>query len=189
MACLTVLVGCSDDVVPPPVATSGSVTASASVTTSGLVTPSPSATGSSPSAPLPTAAGVGDRVSVAVDGGRLELVLERLEVATSCPGRAAPTQAPALGHFVILHLTVTYAGAGDYAAVGAEQFSLLTEQGVRQQVSSTDASWACFEDDQLLPAFVDDGATVAGIVVLDSRSEHGRVQYGSAGEGEWFWAY
>lgn len=187
-ACLLVLAGCSDETgEPPPVTASGSVAASASVTTSGPVTASPSAAASSPSAPLPTAAGVGDRVTAAVDGGQLELVLERLEVATSCPGRAAPTQAPALGHFVILHLTVTFDGDGGFAPIGAEQFSLLTEQGVRQQASSTDASWACFEDDELLPAFVDDGTTVAGLVVLDSRFEHGRVQYGPA--DEWSWAY
>lgn len=135
------------------------------------------------------AAAIGQPVEVNLGGGTLELVLEDVEVATTCPGRAAPTQVPALGYFVILHVTALLKGGHSYAPISAEAFSLSTSEGASQAVSSTEASWACFEDDELLPPFVDVGESVTGRLVLDSRTDHGRVAYGPPGEGDWFWRF
>lgn len=135
------------------------------------------------------AVATGQPVEVVLEDGTLELVLEDVEVATTCPGRAAPTQAPAFGYFVILQVTAAFSGDGSYAPTSAEMYSLATSEGASQAVSTTDASWACFEDDELLPPFVDDGDTVTGRVVLDSRTDHGRVTYGPLEESDWFWSF
>lgn len=147
--------------------------------------PTPSATTTHAAEPV----AMGQPVEVMFEDGTLELVLEDVEVAETCPGRAAPTQAPAFGHFVILQVTAAFSGDDSYAPISAEIFSLATKEGASQIVSSTDASWACFEDDELLPPFVDDGASVTGRVVLDSRTEHGRITYGTTEDSDWFWSF
>lgn len=148
-------------------------------------TSTPSATGTHGA----EAVAQGQPVEVTFEYGTLELVLEDVEVATTCPGRATPTQAPAFGHFVILHVTAAFSGDGSYAPISAEMFSLATSEGAGQVVSSTDASWACLEDDELLPPFVDEGDSVTGRIVLDSRTDHGRVTYGPLEDSDWFWSF
>ena len=66
-------------------------------------------------------------------------------------------------------------GGAAYAGLGAERFLIVGPDGAMQEVTATDASWACFEDIELLPAFIDVGETASGNrSVLDSRSEHDR---------------
>lgn len=142
----------------------------------------------------------GEQVEVPVDGGTLELVLDSAEVVSSCPGRGVPTQEPSLGHFLVLELTATLApGAGAatsaetrgelYAPLGAELFRVAAPDGTFQPISSTTESWECFEDAELLPAFVDAGDTVSGKLVLDVVTEHGTVSYAPRVAADWYWEY
>jgi len=154
------------------------------------MTATATATGGMTSAPVdtPTAVPLGQPVEVAMDGAVLRLTLESVAVVTECPGRAAPVQQPVFGHFVVLHIAASVTES--YAPVGAELFRITAPDGRTQSVSSTDASWACFEPAELLPAFVDAGEPVSGVVVLDSATEHGTVSYNSPGGANgWFWSF
>lgn len=116
--------------------------------------------------------------------GTLDLTVHGLEVITECPGRGAPVQAPSQGFFLVLDVTADFEADGTatpapdaFAPLGAEAFGIASPDGTVQEVTSTEASWACFEDDELLPPFVGVGESVSGKVVLDSASEHGAVFY------------
>lgn len=173
---------------------------------------------SSASAGQSTSGGTGDvvepgePVEVAVDGGTLRLVLDSVELATSCPGRGVPTQVPSFAYFLVLEVTATLEGdataadgaataaggetagggvtpAALYASLGAEMFRIAAPDGTLQTISTTAESWECYPDAELLPAFVDGGETVSGKVVLDAMTEHGTVSYAPRGESDWHWVF
>jgi hypothetical protein len=146
---------------------------------------------------------VGDQVETPVNEGSavvLSLTVDDIQVLESCPSRAAPTQSPTLGHFVVLAVTATLRAPETaledlppdeqtYAGLGAERFRIFDPAGTVQETTSTDASWACFEDSELLPAFVDVGQTVSGNVVLDSQSPHGTVVFSHDDSAGWEWTF
>lgn len=173
-ALVAALASCSSPGLPP------SPSSTAATTGSG--------TSASDLAPIPP----GEAVEAVIDGGTVRFTLLSISVATSCPGRAAPTQLPANGYFVVMDLSASFepSGSGEgYAPVGADVFRVAGPDGEAQPVSSTDASWACFGVDRLLPAFVDVSAPQTGIVVLDSRTEHGSVVYLHAEDSDWSWEF
>lgn len=142
----------------------------------------------------------GEQVDVAIDGGTLGLVLDSVDLVSSCPGRGVPTQEPSLGHFLVLELTATLARGAEiangtqtpgelYAPLGAEMFRVAAPDGTLQPISSTTESWECFEDAELLPAFVDEGDTVSGKLVLDVVTEHGQVSYAPRVAADWYWEF
>lgn len=149
------------------------------------------------------AATVGDPVEAPVGEGSpilLSLTVDEVRVLQSCSGRAEPTQRPDFGQFVVLEVTAVLQASGTepsdlppdartYAGLGAERFRIFDTEGAVQEITSTDASWACFEDSELLPAFVDVGQTVSGYVVLDSASPHGAVVFSPDDAAGWEWAF
>lgn len=151
----------------------------------------------SPSAPTPTptatAVRPGEAVDVAVDDGTLRLVLASVDVVPSCPGRGVPTQVPAFAHFVVLEVRAFLdpddATGSAYAPLGAETFRITSPDGELQAFSNTEASWECYQDEELLPPFVDAGVEVSGKVVLDSMTEHGTVAYAPGLPAGWHWSF
>lgn len=144
--------------------------------------------------PAPRQVAVGEPIRVQLDeGGSLVLVLEAIATAADCPGRGVPVQLPSQAFFVVLDLTASFEPDGSlpadrqFAPTGAEVFRITGPDGVVQAISSTDASWACFEDPELLPPFMDSTNEVEGKVVLDSRTDHGTVTYG--GSTGWYWSF
>lgn len=133
----------------------------------------------------------GEPVEVAVEGGTLRLVLDSIELVTTCPGRGVPTQTPSFAYFLVLELTATLEGHEDVssAALGAETFRITGPDGRPQTISSTAQSWECFDGSELLPAFVEAGQSVSGKVVLDAMSEHGTVSYAPRGSSDWRWSF
>lgn len=145
-------------------------------------------TPSAPAPPVPP----GETVEILTSGGTVRLTLLSVDVATSCPGRASPTQNPANGYFVVLELDASFespASGGGAAPVGPDVFRVIGPDGTPQAVSNTEASWACFDADRLLPGFVDASAPQTGVVVLDSRTEHGSVVYLLTEDPEWSWEF
>lgn len=124
-------------------------------------------------------------------GAELTLTLEAVDVMETCPGRSEPVQTPERGYFVILEVTATLTSPDETAVapLGAENFALRDSEGRAQAISSTDASWACFEDAELLPPFVDTSAPVSGKVVLDSRTAEGYVTYRTEELWKWSWSF
>jgi len=132
------------------------------------------------------------RVSpVGKPGSELMLTLDEVDVVDACPGRAEPAQTPQQGYFVILEVTATLSSpdGSAVAPLGAENFALRDSQGLVQAISSTDASWACFEESELLPPFADTGGPVRGKVVLDSRTAEGYVTYRTDESWNWSWRF
>lgn len=140
--------------------------------------------------------GLGETAEVPVVGGTLFLVVRDIEVTTSCPGRAVPIQEPVFGYFVVVDLVArldnhaaTTGPDVPYEVLGAERFRVAGPDGTFQEVSSTDASWACLEDDELAPPFVDAGESVTGKVVLDSASDHGIIVFDSGDPPRLSWQF
>ncbi|PFG38716.1 hypothetical protein ATJ97_1202 [Georgenia soli] len=159
--------------------------------------PAPTPTGSGSPGPVPTpSAPLGERPLATGESaslpsgteGTLTLTVQDIDVVESCPGRGVPTAEPELGHFVVLDVTVSSDGTEEPVHLPPGAFHLADTSGALQRVSTTDASWSCFEDAELLPAFVPAGQTVTGKVVLDAASPHGQVRY-PAGEETLVWAY
>jgi hypothetical protein len=158
-------------------------------------TPAPPSTGETP-APATTSVSatpgrrvaLGEPVSLGGDAA-LTLTVAEVSVLDSCPGRAVPTQRPELGYFVVLEVTaVAEEGADEPVALPPVAFQLADAGGALQQVSTTEASWSCFEDADLVPAFVPPGEPVRGKLVLDSASPHGQIRYGLGDEAV-VWEY
>jgi len=183
--------GCDADPTPPRT-TPPTVTATAA-------TPSSTApsTASSTAQPPPDGSGevpLGDTLSIPVEAGTgtgtLNLTVVAIEVTDTCPGRAAPTQQPEFRHFVILEVTAQFDGSEGYLPLGADLFRVASPEGAVQAISTTDASWACFPDAELLPPFVDAGDEVSGRIVLDSLTAHGSVGFARPGEDpQWWWDF
>lgn len=157
------------------------------------VAPSPSPGGAEVVAP-------GEQVTTAIDGYTLRFTVDAVTVVDACPGRGTPEQVPANEVFVVLDVRAALEGAGAAATdastgedlavpLGAEVFRILAPDGATQVLTSTDASWACYDEAELAPPFVGPGEEAAGLVVLDSETEHGAVTYAPAGEPGWEWAF
>ena len=171
-----------------PTATAGCTTTGSEPGSNGQVTPAYAAVE------------IGAAVEAVVGGDSvLTLAVDEIRVIESCPGRAAPTQQPENGWFVVLDVTASVqtldeqgdspAEAEPYAGLGAERFRIVDTDGVTQETTSTSASWACFEDSELLPPFVDLGDTVSGAVVLDSATRHGAVLFEPGQDSGWEWEF
>lgn len=175
--------GCS---VPGP---SDGASGEAPTTTSGPGRP----TGTAPAAP----AEVGDPVTTTLAGGEtLTVTVDAVAVTTLCPGRANPSQAPDHGYFVVLDVTARLDPPGGDAPteptvlpISAEEFSVLAPDGTPQEIASTDASWACYQDAELLQPFLVEGQTGTGKVVLDARTPHGRVVLRPPGGESISWSF
>ena len=172
----------------------------------GCASSSGPATGPSPTATIELTvrgnilAAVGQLVATPVDveaGTTLALTVRDIRVVDTCPGRGQPVQSPTLGQFVVIDVAAELVAEGgedpaqvpSYAGLGAERFGIVDPDGVAQEVSVTDASWACFEDEEILAAFVEAGQGVSGLVALDSRTDHGTILF-IPGEGiGWEWDF
>jgi len=134
----------------------------------------------------------------ATDGGVLfEISVDAAQISPTCPGRGVDVT-PANGHFLVLDVTASLsADAADgadpaqdvFMPLVAEAFDVVGPGGGLQETTVTDASWACFDDDDLLPPFLEPGGTVSGKVVLDSASDSGVVVYAPGGEAGWEWEF
>lgn len=126
-----------------------------------------------------------------------EITVDDATVTTTCPGRGVDVR-PANGHFLVLDVTATLssdataggdAGQDVYMPLVAETFSIVTPEGGLQETTVTDASWACFEDDELLPPFLEPGQTASGKIVLDAANDSGVVVYAPDGLAGWEWEF
>ncbi|WP_341358814.1 hypothetical protein V5H98_13765 [Georgenia sp. M64] len=157
-------------------------------TTSGSAAP-PTATAPPTDQPSPPSVPLGTPVDVAApDGGVLTLTVDSLTVAASCPARGGATAEPELAHFVVAEVTALFAAGGsdeDAARVDAGSFVIRAPDGRTQQLVATASSFACFDAEQLLPPFVEDGQEVSGLVVLDSATAHGRVVHAADPRAAW----
>lgn len=131
---------------------------------------------------------IGETVSIPFEDGSLSLTVEQITVSQTCPGRAVPTQEPELGQFVVLEVSAAADQGGGARSTNAavpllsDAFQLADASGELQRISTTGASWSCFEDAELVPPFVAVGESVHGKIVLDSVTPHGRVLYRLADE-------
>ena len=120
-----------------------------------------------------------------------------VDVARTCPGRGvAPV--PEHGHFVTVdvraHMAAEMArevspGPDAFLPLVPEAFSIVAPDGTVQDSVATAAAWACFDDGELAPPFVEPGDVVTGKVVLDSRTSAGTVVYDPDGTGGWAWPF
>lgn len=158
-------------------------------TPAGTTSGSPTSTAPPTDRPSPPAVPLGTPVEVAApDGGVLTLTVDSLTVAASCPARGGATPEPELAYFVVAEVTAAFAaagGGGDAARVDAGSFVIRAPDGRTQQLVATASSFACFEAEQLLPPFVEDGQEVSGLVVLDSATAHGRVVHAADPRAAW----
>lgn len=157
-------------------------------TPTGTTSGSPTATAPPTDRPSTPSVPLGTPVEVAApDGGVLTLTVDSLIVAASCPARGGATAEPELAHFVVAEVTAAFAagGGGDAARVDAGSFVIRAPDGRTQQLVATASSFACFDAEQLLPPFVEDGQEVSGLVVLDSATAHGRVVHAADPRAAW----
>lgn len=175
-AAAILLAGCSASPAPMPT--------SAPISTR---TAEPAVTPGAPDHEKPLEIGESASLASGTDGV-LTLTVQEISVLDTCPGRGVPDQQPELEHFVVLDVTVVTSETDEPIAIPPGAFQLADGNGVLQRVSTTEASWSCFEDAELLPAFVPAGEPVTGKVVLDAASAHGQVRY-AAGEEILLWAY
>lgn len=126
------------------------------------------------------------------DTAYFEITVKDVAVVTDCPARGVDV-APEHGYFVVVDVTATMSAdvaalvpgeADPFMPVTADAFSI----GGTDVPTLTDASWACFEAEELAPPFVGSGETVDGLVVLDSPIPAGTLVYAPAGAG-WEWQF
>lgn len=142
---------------------------------------------------------VGEVIDVPVgddDGLTLRLSVQTTTVLSECPGRADPRQLPENGHFLVLDLTAELtsdvSATGDplgYAVLGPQDFSVVAPDGSVDDFTSTKASWACYEDADLMPPFLDVGDTATGKIVLDVASDRGVLVYRPGVGNGWEWNF
>jgi hypothetical protein len=130
-------------------------------------------------------------------GAELQLIIGSVEVLSTCPGRGVEVE-PRLGQFVVLDVTASLtgvqgAGTSDpddaFVALTPDDFGIAAPDGRVQEIVVTEEAWACYEDPDLLPPFLDPGQTVSGKVVLESATEHGWVSYVPEGSSGWEWEF
>jgi ABC-type Na+ efflux pump permease subunit len=124
------------------------------------------------------------------------ITIDAITVTTSCPGRGVSV-APVNGYFVVLDVAASMpddalAAAGSdadlFMPLVADAFHVVGLDGSERTDTLTEASWACFPDEELAPPFVGAGEIAAGKVVLDSAVDRGTLVYAPAGPG-WEWAF
>ncbi len=140
---------------------------------------------------------LGEPAGLAPEGSRsasFQITLDSIEVLTGCPGRGV-TLAPENGYFVVIDLAasvdfdvVETTGADVFMPLVADSFGVLGPDGA-PQAAPTEASWGCYEDDQLAPPFVGAGESAAGKVVLDSAVPAGTLVYTPGGSTGWEWSF
>lgn len=125
-----------------------------------------------------------------------EITVRAITVTTSCPGRGVSV-APLNGYFVVVEIAASMpddarAAAGSdadlFMPLAADAFRVVGPDGVERTDTLTEASWACFPDEELAPPFVGSGEAAAGKVVLDSAVDQGTLVYAPAGPG-WEWNF
>jgi hypothetical protein len=142
---------------------------------------------------------VGEPAGLATADGEVffQMSVDAAQLAATCPGRGVDVS-PANGHFLVLDVTVTLSadaatsadpGQDVYMPLVAETFDVVGPGGALQETTVTDASWACFENDELLPPFLEPGQTASGKVVLDSANDSGVVVYAPDGAAGWEWEF
>ncbi len=70
-----------------------------------------------------------------------------------------------------------------------EAFTVTGPDGTVHDVVSSEMSWGCLTDDELLPPVINPGQTLEGIVVLDAPVTEGTVNYDPDRTGGWSWAF
>lgn len=143
---------------------------------------------------------LGEPSGLVVDGARrasFTMTVDEVETRTSCPGRASGTVLPGRRYFLVATLRAAMGadagaavdGDGDvYMPLTADAFRVLGPDGaVRGE--PTEASWACFGDDELAAAFVGPGESTHGTVVLESDTSSGWLVYAPTGGAGWQWAF
>jgi len=203
--CLT---ACQDDdggPLPGGTAAHSSSPSPSELSTTAEPTAVPSAGGAPGATVVPPGTTVQHEV-VDAGGAVLSLTVRSLEATSSCPARGV--EVTPIETFVILDVTATLTtphGTGTpggehpsgktgtpgdvYAALTPDLFRITAPDGRTQQIVATDGSWACLEDDDLLPPFVDLGEAASGKVVLDSASAHGSVVYAPEDAAGWAWEF
>lgn len=142
---------------------------------------------------------LGEPAGLTIDGSDtayFEVIVEDVSVGTSCPGRGIRV-APLRGYFVVIELSSTMnadvsrlpgVGADVFMPLVAEAFHIIGPEGQEVPPGPTEASWACFENDDLAAPFIGPGESTAGLLVLDSPFESGTLAYEPAGPG-WQWEF
>jgi len=125
-----------------------------------------------------------------------EITIRSIAVTTSCPGRGVSV-APMNGYFVVIDVAASMPDDAPAAALSdadlfmplaADAFHVVGPDGSERTDTLTEASWACFPDEELAPPFVGAGEVAEGKVVLDSAVNRGTLVYAPAGPG-WEWAF
>ncbi|PFG38715.1 hypothetical protein ATJ97_1201 [Georgenia soli] len=176
--------------------------------------PTAAATSPAPPAPATAASGapeelserghvvkeIGDGAELSAAGSAatlFELTVLDVDVSRTCPGRGV-TPVPEHGHFVTVDLRAHMAaqmahevppGTDTFLPLMPEAFQIVGPDGTVQDTVVSGSAWACFDDDALAPPFVEPGESVAGKVVLDSRTASGTVVYDPDGTGGWEWPF
>jgi hypothetical protein len=169
-------------------------------TESPVPSPSPSADAEELSEPehLPKAIGETAGLSAAGSSSTLfALTVLGVDVARTCPGRGVDP-VPEHGHFVTVDVSAHMAaemahevspGTDAFLPLVPEAFRIVGPDGTVQDSVATASVWACFDDDELAPPFVEPGDVVTGKIVLDSRTRSGTVVYDPDGTGGWEWPF
>lgn len=119
-----------------------------------------------------------------------------VERHSSCEGRAG-RQTPQHGGFLFVHVEAEMAtdiapdltGSDGFLPLVREAWELRTSGGTAVSGANSEAAWACLTRDELLPARILPGESVAGILVLDSDLDAGSVVYDPGGTGGWAWRF
>ncbi|GAA3509726.1 hypothetical protein [Georgenia daeguensis] len=160
----------------------------------------PSAPAEQPAAPehLPKEIGESAGLSAAGSSSTLfALTVLGVDVTRTCPGRGVDP-VPEHGHFVTVdvraHMAAEMArevspGTDAFLPLVPEAFRIVAPDGTVQDSAATAAAWACLDDDELAPPFVEPGDLVTGKIVLDSRTSSGTVVYDPDGTGGWAWPF
>lgn len=88
-----------------------------------------------------------------------------------------------------IHQSVPGSNEEMFLPLVAEAFSVTGADGTVHEAVSSETSWGCLSEDELLPAMVNPGQTQHGIVVLDSPVTEGTVTYDPDHTGGWSWAF
>ncbi|MDN5558583.1 MAG: hypothetical protein L0G23_04000 [Ruaniaceae bacterium] len=137
---------------------------------------------------------------VDTDSGEVvfSIAVTDVRIVDSCPGRDDSTVLPMNGKFVVLtidaHMPASIRVHADgenseiLMPVFAEAFEVADATG-NALGSATDASWLCYEPEQLAPPFVGPGERAQGLVVLDSQIDAGQIRYTPGSQTGWAWDF
>ena len=132
-------------------------------------------------------------VTAGAERASFQITVEDITVRQTCPGRGVAL-APERGYFVIIEIEASVAadaspgGRDLFMPVVADSFDVVGTDGT-SLAGPSEASWGCYEDDELAAPFVGSGETTAGLVVLDSAVAQGRLVYAPGGSSGWEWSF